>query len=400
MDYITHIKEAFLNLISSKMRSFLAILGILVGTGSVVALVSSGQLATNNALAQFKTLGTNLLAVSMMPATSSSDDESGGKKKTSTISFTMDDLPTVMSASNQVVSLAPYTNSYQSTYIAGIDKSAAVIGATEELMDIAKIQLSEGRAITSFDKNSMFCMIGSKLAASIRAKGVKPLGSQILIGSNMFTIIGVAKPWKSNFFFYADIDNGIVIPIEVSTLVNSNTKISNILIKLIEDPDLDAVKAQVKSKLTLLLPDTNITYKDPQQIMDVVGKQRKTFTLLLSSIGGISLLVGGIGVMNIMLVSVIERRKEIGVRMAIGAKQSDILKMFIIESIVLTVFGGILGIVIGVLISFVLAESSGWGYVFFAQPPALGFTVSVIVGILSGFYPALKASQLNPSEII
>ncbi len=150
------------------------------------------------------------------------------------------------------------------------------------------------------------------------------------------------------------------------------------------------------SVFATIAPDKQIRFRDPQQIIDIVSKQRSTFTWLLSAIGGISLLVGGIGVMNIMLVSVIERRKEIGVRMAIGARRKDILEMFLIESVVLTGFGGLIGVIIGTVTTLLLALLSGWEYSFHIFPAALGFVVSTGVGMFSGFYPSYRASQLDP----
>ena len=164
-------------------------------------------------------------------------------------------------------------------------------------------------------------------------------------------------------------------------------KIDNILFRLVVDPNLVLAQDAIKKKLAADVPQKKVEFRNPEQIIDIVGKQRKTFTLLLSSIGGISLLVGGIGVMNIMLVSVIERRQEIGIRMAIGAKRSDIMKMFIIESIILSLFGGVLGILIGIFISWMIAFLSGWDYYFLCDAASFRvFCIRVsgdIVGILS-----------------
>ena len=167
-----------------------------------------------------------------------------------------------------------------------------------------------------------------------------------------------------------------------------------------DQPDLSKVKHAVSTVMNKKLPGQHIYLRDPQQILDVISKAKRTSSILLTAIGAISLLVGAIGVMNIMLVSVIERRREIGIRIAIGAKRRDILKMFLIESIVLTVFGGLLGVVSGVGVSYMLAESYHWGFSFYWLPPLLGFSVSVLVGVLSGYYPALKASRLDPIEIL
>ena len=175
-----------------------------------------------------------------------------------------------------------------------------------------------------------------------------------------------------------------------------NIQIQNILFQLHHDTPLDPVKTQLQNVISKITPNTQIRFHDPQQIIDIVGKQRSTFTWLLSAIGGISLLVGGIGVMNIMLVSVIERRREIGIRMAVGARRKDILEMFLIEAVVLTLLGGLLGVILGTATTFILALSSGWEYSFHLLPAALGFIVSAAVGVFSGLYPSYRASRLDP----
>ncbi len=390
----THIKEAFLNLIHAKMRSFLAILGILVGTGSVVALISSSQLATQHALAEFKSLGTNLLSMSLY---SSYNPEQTSQAKNEV--FTENDIPLITKEAPQVVLSAPYVALYKQLNFYGKSYNSQILGITKELAEIVKIEVDKGRLISYLDKNSYYCNVGSSLASSIKASmGIDPLYKQMLVGNTYFTIIGILKPWKPSLFFSSDINNGVIIPLQTSYLISSQAAIQNVLFRLIKDPDIQLTQSNIKKRISLLLPSIQVDFQNPQQIMDIVGKERKTFTWLLGAIGGISLLVGGIGVMNIMLVSVIERRREIGIRMAIGAQQGDILLMFLIEAIILTVFGGIIGIFFGVVISFGIAKFSEWGFQLFWMPIFLGFFVSVLVGILSGFYPALRASKLDPIQ--
>ncbi|PHQ78693.1 MAG: ABC transporter substrate-binding protein [Coxiella sp. (in: Bacteria)] len=393
MHFLTHMKEAFLNLIHAKMRSFLAILGILVGTGSVVALISSSQLATLHALAQFKSLGTNLLAMDLMRPYKPQSTAGGDAAH-----FMLSDLPSVLKAAPQVRLAGPYINLFDPINFKGKIYRGQVMGATRDLQTIAKMGVARGRFISYLDVNSYYCTIGSTLAKQIRAQGYDPMGRQIMIGNVYFTIVGVLKKWQPNLFIYANLNSGVVIPLATSYLLSKQAEIRNILFRLVKNPNLPKAQAAIKSQINLLLPSMQVQFRNPQQIINIVGKQRKTFTWLLGSIGGISLLVGGIGVMNIMLVSVVERRREIGIRMAIGARRSDVLMMFLIESIILTIFGGIVGIILGVLVSFGIAEASQWGFQVFGMPIVLGFAVSVLVGILSGIYPAMRASKLDPIQ--
>lgn len=395
MDFKTHLHEAFLNLVTSKLRSFLAILGVLVGTCSVVALISSSQLATSHALDQFKTLGTNLLAMSIQDSQQAAVQSNAQSQQ-----LKLDDMPKLISASPEILLAAPYTSVYQSLVFNGQQLSGQILGATGALSDIAKIDVSRGRFISVLDKNNFYCVIGATIAQTIQAQGIDPLYKQIQVGDFYFTVVGIAETWPSNLFIYADINNSIIIPIQASYLLSKQTEIQNVLFRLVKSPDLQAVQSALSARATELLPDKEIDYRNPEQIISIVNKQRATFTWLLGAIGGISLLVGGIGVMNIMLVSVVERRREIGIRKAIGAKRIDILIMFLIEAVMLTIFGGLMGIIVGVGISFILAKLTGWEFYLYLLPPLLGFVVSVLVGIISGFYPALRASRLDPMKTL
>lgn len=394
MNIFSHIKEALANLLTSKLRSFLAILGIVVGTASVVALITSSQLATAHALLEFKTLGTNLLAMDIQEQQDQSPRAIEQRQQ-----LTLADLPKIKASAKQVLKVAPYINLFQSFVIEGKQLSGQVIGATSALAAIVKIRMEKGRFVSELDRSSFYCVIGSDLAKMFKSKGIaNPMGHQIQIGNWIFTVIGIATHWQPNWFLFANIDRGVIIPLETSYLLSKYAKINNLLFRLVSQPDLSKIQAQLTTKMKILLPDQKITFKNPQQIIGIMQKQQSTFTWLLASIAGISLLVGGIGVMNIMLVSVVERRREIGIRMAIGAKCSDIRRMFLIESVILTVVGGIIGIIFGVLISLILALATSWEFFVLWLPPILGFVVSVFVGIVSGFYPAHRASKLDPIE--
>lgn len=393
MDLPAQIREAILNLFSAKLRSFLAILGVLVGAGSVVALISSSQLATSHALEQFKTLGTNLMAMFIQ-------DDPSMPKTAQSPRLKMNDVKALQNSSPLIVQAAPYVTLYQGMSFRGQVFNGQVVGATESFADISKIDLERGRFVSTLDKSNFFCVVGAKVAQQISATGVDPLYQQIRVGSNYFTIIGIAKSWQPNFFLFIDMDSGIVIPIQTAFLMSSEAEIDNILFRLVEKPNLKIVQDRLTQVLQEILPNKRADFRNPEQIIQIIAKQKSTFTWLLAAIGGISLIVGGIGVMNIMLVSVVERRREIGVRMAIGARRIDILKMFLIESVILTLFGGALGVLIGVGISYALATTFQWGFHLYILPPLLGFLVSVLVGIISGFYPALRAASLDPIQTL
>lgn len=394
MNIFTHLRESLANLFSAKLRSFLAILGILVGTGSVVALITTSQLATANALAQFKTLGTHLLAVTISPG-SQQQPGSGSQQK----QFTVDDVTALKKTSSKIEKIAPYVTTFKTLSYHGKTFNGSVIGSDRRFPQVAKVYLQSGRFVSLLDGINLYCDIGSTLAENLYKQGLfAPIGHQIMLGNWYFTIVGVMKKWKPNLFVFVDLNNSVLVPIRTSYLLSQYAQINNLLMKLSPEANMPYMQKSVKTNIEQIVPNSQVNVRSPEQILKIMAKQQATYTWLLAAIGGISLLVGGIGVMNIMLVSVVERRREIGIRLAIGAHQKDILMMFLTESVLLTIFGGLFGIVVGLVVSYSIAYMSKWGFHFFLLPPVLGFGVSVFVGITSGFYPALRASRLDPIE--
>ncbi len=396
MTLLTHIREALANLVTAKLRSFLAILGILVGTASVVALITSSELGTRHALSQFETLGTNLLSMNVQTLHFGKTTEKGQQHN-----LVLDDIPILKSTSPQISLIGPYISVYKSIRAASKQRLGQAIGVTDDFPKIVRLHLANGRFVSYLDKNKFYCDIGSDVLKLFQQKGItNPIGQQIFIGNWLFTVVGVLRPWKPNWFVYASINKGALIPLRTAYLLSNSAAIKNVLFRLTTKADITSAQQAIKSTIEKILPGQRITFHNPNQIINIMSKQKTTFALLLGSIGGISLLVGGIGVMNIMLVSVVERRREIGIRMAIGARRADIRRMFLIEAIILTVIGGIIGILLGLLISFLLAFFSHWKFMIPIIPPTLGFAVSLFVGIVSGFYPAYRASKLDPIQTL
>ena len=391
-----YLQDAMVNLRIAKLRSFLAVLGILVGTAAVVALVSSGELATKKALEEFSALGTDLLAINMYPANPAATSNA----KTSSI--TVDQAMNLSQEIPSIIQVAPYTSLYQSISYQGQNNSASIIGATPTLQQLLKINLSLGRFISFMDNYTYYCVIGQDLYQKLRSQGMlqSPLGQQIRIGNSIFTIIGVADEWPQSAFFNNDINNSVIIPIKTSLLLQKDVQISDIVLQLQQHVDIDQVQNQITDYINASVPGLNIFFRSAKELLKSLGAQQHIFTLLLGVIGGISLLVGGIGVMNIMLVSVLERRREIGIRLAVGAKRKDIMSLFIIEAVTLSLLGGIGGVIVGILISLIIAYFADWGFAVFLLPPLIGFLVSVMVGVIAGVYPAFQAAKLDPIETL
>ena len=390
MNLYSQIQQALLNLTASKLRSFLAILGILVGTASVVALLNCGQLATEKALAQFKTLGTDLLAVSVFQRT-----QDGTLAGDDFIPLNVwRQFPNIIPL---IKELAPYGTAYQPISFQGKLVQGAIIGADEVLASIIHIELEQGRFVSFVESFEHVCVIGDSLAQKLKQIQFTPiLGQQLRLGQSLYTIIGIAKPWKENAFFNEDINQSVIIPIAGLALVSKDAKINNAIALLKPNNNIDSIIAQVKQRINTQAPKLSVFIRSAKQLIASMESQGKIFTLLLGVIGSISLLVGGIGTMNVMLVSVSERKKEIGIRKAVGAKNRDIQTLFLVESVMLSLSGGLLGVIIGCIITWIIAYFSHWPFKIYAIPPLVGFAVSVTAGVFFGFYPARRAALLDP----
>ncbi|CAM2742080.1 ABC transporter permease [Legionella worsleiensis] len=390
MNFINHCQHALVNLTASKLRSVLAVLGILVGTAAVVALISCGQLATEKALEQFKALGTDLLAVSVyqkMPSKSRSGEDSLSIVQWQSLA---DQIP-------YIKKIAPYSTAYQQLSFQGKVMQGVVIGADEHLAEIVHVDLAQGHFVSFVESFEHYCVIGDGLAQQIKEISMDdPVGKQLRIGQSLYTIIGIAQHWKENGFFNEDINQAAIIPLAGISLVSKEAKINNAVILLRPDSPIDEVIDQIKHRISSLAPKLSVFPRSAKQIIASMESQGRIFTLLLAVIGGISLLVGGIGVMNVMLVSVSERKKEIGIRKAVGAKNSEIQALFLVESVMLSLLGGALGVILGLIFTRIVAYFSDWPFSIYLLPPIAGFIVSAATGIFFGFYPARRAAKLEP----
>lgn len=388
-----HIIESFRQLVHSKLRSFLAVLGILVGTASVVAMVSIGLLAENQILSQYKQLGINLLSVSLY---SNSSSESANPDA----NLSMKKVQAMKQKVSNITEVAPYIVTYGGMVYNGNNLEGSAVGVTPSILPIAKLQLNKGRFISLLDYQDYYCVLGYQLAQQTNVPFSKLIGSQIRVGSTIFTIAGILAKWPNNFFFNADFNNALLIPISTALAIQKGAAINNLAVRItntdLEEQSSKAIKAYV-TKNTI---NQQVNVHSPQSLIASMQQSSDTMTLLLGLIGSISLIVGGIGVMNIMLVSVTERQREIGIRLAIGARQRDIQLQFLIEAVILSLFGGISGMLLGVIATYFVSLYSHWAFTIFILPPTIGCLVSVLIGIFFGFYPAYKASKLDPIQTL
>ena len=390
MNMISSFQQALKNISAYKLRACLAILGVLVGTASVVSLVSAGTLATEHALKQFSQLGTHLLTLNLR--TRGIQTHSGGRN-----GLSLSELSSLSQKTPGVSMMAPYTTFYGYLQFQNNATHTEVLGVNESLDTLAHIGIQAGRFISALDQSAFFCVLGDSIARRLSPLGASRLvGKQISINGWYFTVAGIAKPWHPSLFLYANINDGVLIPIKTSILMLKGAKIQSVIVGVNNVKKIDLIKKRLLSELNNTHPNDKVTFQDPKKILNIMLKQKNTFSLLLIAIASISLVVGGIGVMNIMLVSVSERRQEIGIRSAIGARPCDILLMFLSEAVLITGVGGVLGILFGVLIAYVASAFFSWSFHFYLYPAALGLSVSIISGLVSGLYPAWRASRTDP----
>lgn len=392
MNINSHYKTAKTNLRSGKVRTLLAILGILVGTASVVALLSTGNLATEAALEQFNTLGTNLMSINLVQESGTGGYKPPAQRVTKLFTSLESEIP-------GITSVAPYLStsaqmSFEKSYL-----NSSIIGTTQNLGPILGLKMQSGRFINKLDKLNLFCVLGHDVVKTQLGKS-SAIGKQIKIGKVIFTIVGVLNRFTENAFLQADLNNSIIVSLDTLSFFSENSSPDSVVMKLNPNADIEQIKEKVNSYFTKNLPGYKPVIQSAKELLKSMAAQRDIFTLLLAGIGGISLLVGGIGVMNIMLASVAERRQEIGLRLALGAEPKDIQWMFLTEAVMLAVIGGGAGVVVGIFATWLVSHFAGWTFKLYLMPPVIGFTTSVLICIFFGFYPSYRASKLNPIETL
>ncbi len=401
------LRVAAQSLVAHKMRSILTMLGIVIGVAAVIALVAVGQGAQAQVVSQFESLGSNLLMVS---AAESFGFSSQGLQQSSR-KLTNADVDAIRGLASAVALIAPeYSANAGSLSYSGAAAYANITGVTPEYAAVRNWNVSRGRFITAEDSENlaMVAVLGVTVVEDLfGSKSVNPLGETIRINRQNYTVVGVLKAKGSSSFFGED--SVIFLPLRTAQVKlggAGTTSVDTINLQVRSAEAMGLAQAQVRAILRArrgLEPgvEDDFMVQNQAEIMDMVNEATGTFTVLLGSIAAISLLVGGIGIMNIMLVSVTERTREIGLRKAVGARRGDILIQFLAEAVVLSVLGGAIGVGVGVggaqLISPLLG---GGGALVTGQSVALALAVSLGIGIFFGFYPANRAARLNPIDAL
>jgi len=397
----------WLGLTTHKLRSFLTILGIVIGVASVIILMSIGRGSTARILANIQSMGSNLITI-----TPGASFGPGGVRGAggSTQTLTIEDAEAIAKQVSNISAVAPSYSSNLQLVVGGNNTNSRVTGVTTEYMEVNNMKLASGSFFSAeeYQRGAKVAVLGSDVATTL-FPNTPPVGQQMRMGTIIVTVIGVLESKGAGF---NSADDAVIIPLTAmqQTVSQPRTAQGEKVVSSITLTVTDESKsAQVVTDITALLrerhrlaasADDDFRIMSMEELASSLATATGTMTLLLGAIAGISLLVGGIGVMNIMLVSVLERTREIGIRKALGARERDIWIQFLIEAALLTFAGGIIGVIVGWAASMIINRLGTMPTLVSGDIVIMAVSVSVGIGLFFGFYPAWNASRLNPIEAL
>lgn len=390
-----HVSMAIKNLRSNKVRSFLTMLGVIIGVAAVIIMVSLGEGAKRRITDSITAMGSNLLMV-----TAGRGGPRGGGFG-SARPLTNDILEVIRGSSPYIQDLAPQLQGMRLVKYGENSIQTSIIGCTVSYPEIRNYRIAQGRFFDQdeLDGRRRVAVLGAYVAEEL-FPDADPVGAEIKVDRVRLKVIGVlAEKGQSGF---GNNDDVVLVPLTTAQRKIFGTEnLSMISVKVRDARYMDLVYEQLYDALLTELKDENrFSVRNQAEILSAVEESTQTFTLLLGGIAAVSLLVGGIGIMNIMLVSVTERIREIGVRKAIGAQKEEILALFLNEAVILSLTGGLIGVILGSLASKVVANLLGWPSVVTLPSIVISFVFSLLVGLFFGVYPAYKAANLNPIEAL
>lgn len=381
------IAEAVDNLRGQGRRSLLALLGVVIGSAAIVALLNLGHMAQLETLKRFRQTGVDMLQLQVMPSGAA------------TVGLDPEILKAVAVAEPDVVQVTPLALTRLQVRFRARQADIAVAAVPPAMAGVAGFQAAAGRLLGPIDDCGSAAMVGAKAARDLSAPGAAlGPGDIVMIGDYGFTVVGLLRPVPMEVLSPLDYDQAVVVPLACARRVLTGPDPTAALVRLRLDADATAVGTRLSARLTR--PGMTIQVRDARALIRTMKAQAAVHSRLLAAIGGISLLVGGIGVMNVMLMTVMERRREIGLRAAVGARPRDIRLMFLVEGVILSVGGGALGAALGVAATALVAKLSHWTFDVALWVLPLGPGMAAVVGLAFGLYPAIAASRVHPVEAL
>jgi putative ABC transport system permease protein len=411
MNVFQTVRTALTAVTSNKMRSSLTVLGVIIGVTSVISLMSIGRGSQAAITSNIEALGTNLIFVS--PGATTEGGVRGAMGSAATL--TMDDAEALVDPylAPSVAAVAPQVQTFAQIVVGGENAYAQVVGVTPEYESVRNVPVATGTFISSYDvdRRSLVVVLGSNIAETLFGE-TNPVGQTVKISGRQFTVVGVLQSKGSTGF--GSTDDMIIAPITTvqyrlssQRTAGGQQSVQTINVQVVSADETDAAISQITAILRErhdITDEDDFTITSQEETIETLEESTQVWVVFLGAIAGISLLVGGIGIMNIMLVSVTERTREIGIRKAIGAKRKDILLQFLMEAAMLSLTGGGIGVLAGWGVSHFVSGLNLGGTtittVMSADIVILAVTVSAAVGIVFGLYPAYRAARLNPIEAL
>lgn len=388
---------ALKSILGGKVRSFLTMLGVIIGVAAVISAVAFAQGSTKNVTDRIQSLGTNLIQISIT-----------GRNSNRNVTYE-EIVDFADKNSDTIAAVAPQVNGSVTVKYGTNTRTTSLIGTSPEYEDIRSVHVQSGRFLLPIDVDYYqdVVLVGTAVSNDI-FEGANPLGQKMKINGRIFTVIGVLEE-RDGGQDQSD-DDQVIIPVTVAQRMLKSAVIRNFAVQAVSADDVDPVMTKLSDFLASIYSSTNSSSKssntpyrvfNQEQMKDTLNSVTSSMSIILGGIAAISLIVGGIGIMNIMLVSVTERTREIGIRKAIGAKKRNILVQFLIEALMVTGIGGIIGVITGLgVIKFVIGGLNIVPEVYSVPWTLLSFGISLIVGVIFGMFPAVKAANLNPIEAL
>ncbi|MDE5419644.1 ABC transporter permease [Labilibaculum sp. DW002] len=403
MRLINLFKIAIAAIIRNKMRSFLTMLGIVIGVAAVIAMLAIGQGSNASIRETISSMGTNLISVK--PASQNRGGVNQGQSDSQKLEVS--DVHYLENNSELIGAISPEMDGSGQIVYGSNNWPTQIYSGNEQYPSIKKYEVETGRIYTSAEikKAAKVCLVGQTIIENIFTDGEDPIGKSIRFNNIPFKVIGTLKE-KGNNTFGQDQDDMILAPYTtVMKRINRQTFLRAIVISARSEDKITETSAEITELLRAShklkeSADDDFEIRTQEELISNFGAISEMMLVLLGSIAGISLIVGGIGIMNIMYVSVTERTREIGLRMAIGGKGKDILRQFLLEATMLSVLGGIIGIVLGITATNIVESALGWPVLITVDSILLSFLFCTFIGVFFGWYPARKAARMEPIEAL
>ncbi len=387
------LREAVRSLYGARLRTLLGLIGITIGIASVIAMISTGEIATAQSRKQFEAVGTDILSIEKsddMARTASGQGPAIGLEGALDLA---DALSTVSDAAPRIRSQGKFGYGGKSI------GSGSLQGVSASFLGVNRLRVAEGRFVSDMDTGRYFAVVGAEVAGSMRRRSTGEIvGETLEVDGRLYTVIGVLADAPESYAlpFQVEANRSVFVPVTTVRRTDPSAEIELIIARAAPGIHYTEAARDIEAYFAERTRGLAVEVTSAEQLIEQMESQLGLMTLLLGAVGSISLIVGGIGVMNIMLISVTERRREIGVRRALGATRGHIQRQFLSEALILTLGGGIAGVVVGNGTAYGICQYFAWDFLLSPTPIVAGVGVSTVVGLFFGFQPAYQASRLDP----